>query len=159
MCRGSNHSDRNRSAVCWRLRMGKTPGNGNCFTAVNGFKSKLLRAPVVAIESQHFPNGSPSRLAFHMDYEVHGLCDFCFGIGEGRLRVTAHDEICKATKGFLGGVRVNCSQRSGMTCMNESSRVRASTPRTSPRMIRSGRNLSASFNRSSKETWDLKVFV
>src|ERR1700746_1555495 len=34
---------------------------GSCFTAVNAFKPKLFCASVIAIELQHFPNGSPTR--------------------------------------------------------------------------------------------------
>ena len=41
----------------------------------------------------------------------------------------------------------------------ESSSVRASTPRTSPRMMRSGRHRRADFKRSSKVTADLNVSV
>src|SRR6185437_17053922 len=95
--------------------MVEAPRNGSGFAAVYGFKSKLLCAPVITIESQHFPNGSPPRLTFYMDHEVNRLCDLCFSVGKGRLCVAAHDEIRKTRKGFLSTVRVDRGQRSGMT--------------------------------------------
>ena len=109
---GLNHSDRNCRAISWHLDMVEAPRSGNCFTAVDGFKPKLLCASVITIESQDFPNGSSPRLAFHMDHEVHGLCDLRFSVGKCGLSVAAHHEICKATKGLLGRVRVDCGQRS-----------------------------------------------
>src|SRR6185437_9348886 len=94
--------------------MAEAPRNGSCFTAVNGFKPKLFCASVIAIELQHFPNGSPTRLAFHMDNKIHGLCDLRLGVEKRSLSVAAHHEICKATKGLFRRVRMDRSQRSGM---------------------------------------------
>jgi diguanylate cyclase (GGDEF)-like protein len=78
--------------------MSETLRNGGRFTAVDGFKSKLLCAPVIAIESQYFPNGSPSGLTFHVDYEVHSLCDFCFGMAAYYPNVRIEGEVWNLPK-------------------------------------------------------------
>jgi len=36
-----------------------------------------------------------------MDNEINGFSDLRFGIGEGGLRVAAHDQIGEASEGFL----------------------------------------------------------
>ena len=79
-----------------------------------GIDHEALRVAVVAAKSEHFANDSATRLALDMDNEIDGLSDLCFGVGKGRLRVAAHHEIGKATKGLFGRVRMDCGQRSGM---------------------------------------------
>ena len=53
-------------------------------------------------------------LPLDMDDKIDGFSDLRFGIGEGGLRVAAHDQIGEAREGFLCRVGMDCRQRSRM---------------------------------------------
>ena len=122
-----------------------------------GFDQEAFRVPVVADHPEHFAYDAAARLTLDMSPKIDGLSDLCFGVGEGGLRMIADNQIGEAMEGLFRGVGMDRGQRSGVAVLKESSSVRPSIPRTSPRMIRSGRQRKADFKRSSKEILALKV--
>jgi len=78
------------------------------------FDQKAFRIAVVSAQRQHFTDDAEARLPLDMDYEIDGFSDLRFGLGEGGLRVAAHDQIGKPVKGFLCRVGMNRRQRSSM---------------------------------------------
>jgi hypothetical protein len=65
-------------------------------------------------EGEHFADDAAARLALDMHDKIDGFCNLGFGIGEGRLRVVAHDQIGEAMQGLLRRIGVDRRERSGM---------------------------------------------
>ena len=87
-------------------------------------------------------------LTLDMDDKIDGFSDLSFGIGERALRVAAHDEIGEAVRAFSAELAWIVASEPAWPVLKESSSVRASIPRTSPRMIRSGLQAeSVTFNK------------
>ncbi len=75
---------------------------------------EALRVAVVSTKGQDFADNAAARLPLDMDDEINGFSDLRFGIGEGALRVAAHDQIGEAVKGFLRRVGMDRRERSRM---------------------------------------------
>ena len=71
---------------------------------------EAFRVTVVATKRQHFADDAAAWLPLNMDDEIDGFSDLGFGVGEGGLRVAAHDEIGETAEGFLRGVGVDRRQ-------------------------------------------------
>src|SRR5271169_2344962 len=69
---------------------------------------------VVAAKAQHFADDAAARLALDMHDEIDGFCNLGFGIGEGGLRVVAHDQIGEAMQGLLRRIGMDRCERSGV---------------------------------------------
>ena len=76
----------------------------------DGLNKEAFRVAVVAAKRKHFADNAAAWLTLNMDDKIDSFSDLGFGIGEGALRVAAHDEIGEAVKGFLGRVRMDRSQ-------------------------------------------------
>src|SRR5208337_1659088 len=74
-----------------------------------------FRVAVVAPKAQHFADDAAARLALDMHHEIDGLRNLGFGVGKGRLRMVAHDQIGEAMQGLLRRIRMDRRERSGMT--------------------------------------------
>src|ERR1019366_8533180 len=75
---------------------------------------EALRIAVVSTKGQDFAHDATARLPLEMDDEINGFSDLRFGIGEGGLRVAAHDQIGEASEGFLCRVGMDGRQRTSM---------------------------------------------
>jgi hypothetical protein len=53
-------------------------------------------------------------LPLDMDDKINGFSDLGFGVGEGGLRVVAHDQIGETAEGFLRRIGMDRRQRTGM---------------------------------------------
>jgi hypothetical protein len=120
---------------------------------------EALRVAVVSTNGQDFADNMAARLPLDMDDEINRFSDLRFGIGVGGPCVAKHDQIGERRRGFLRRIGVDGRQRTHMAGVKESTDVRASIPRTSPRVILSGLKRSVSFNNPSKDTLVLKVQV
>ena len=54
---------------------------------------EALGVPVVSTKRQHFAEDAAPWLPLNMDDKINGFPDLGFGVGEGGLRVVAHDQI------------------------------------------------------------------
>jgi hypothetical protein len=52
---------------------------------------EALGVPVVSTNRQDFPEDAAARLPLNMNDKINGFPDLGFGVGEGGLRVVAHD--------------------------------------------------------------------
>src|ERR1700732_5006794 len=75
---------------------------------------ETLGVPVVSTKRQHFPKDAAPWLSLNVDDKVNGFCDLGFGVGEGGLRVVAHDQIGETTERFLCGIGMNRRERTRM---------------------------------------------
>src|ERR1035441_1189586 len=75
---------------------------------------EALGVPVVTTKRQHFTEYAAPRLPLNVDYKINGFYDLGFGVGEGGLRVAAHDQIGEPAERFLCGIGMNCRERTGM---------------------------------------------
>ena len=75
---------------------------------------EALRVAVVAAKRQDFADNAAARLPLDMDDEIDGFSDLGFGIGEGGLRVVAHDQIGEAMQGLLRRIGMDRRERTGM---------------------------------------------
>src|ERR1700674_5615321 len=73
---------------------------------------EALRFAVVSAKRQHLAEDAAARLSFNMDDKIDGFSDLGFGVGEGGLRVAAHDQIGETSKGFLCRVGMGRCPRS-----------------------------------------------
>ena len=63
---------------------------------------EALRVAVVSTKGEDFADNAAARLPLDMDDEINRFSDLRFGIGEGGLRVVAHNQIGEAPEGLLG---------------------------------------------------------
>ena len=61
---------------------------------------EALSVPVVPTKRQHFPEYAAPRLPLNVDDKINGFCDLGFGVGEGGLRVIAHNQIGETMQAF-----------------------------------------------------------
>ena len=76
------------------------------------FDQEAFRIAVVPAKRQHFAEDAARWSTLDMDDKIDGFSDLSFGVGEGGLRVVAHDEIGEAREGFGCRVGVDCRERS-----------------------------------------------
>jgi hypothetical protein len=75
---------------------------------------EALRVAVVSTKGEDFADNAAARLPLDLDDETNRFSDLHFGIGEGGLRVVAHNQIGEAPEGFLCRVGMNGRQRTRM---------------------------------------------
>ena len=73
----------------------------------NRLYQELFCVPVVSANGQHFAEDAAPWLPLNMDDKINGLPDLGFCVGEGGLRVVAHDQIGEPAERFLRGIRMN----------------------------------------------------
>src|ERR1700723_784883 len=70
---------------------------------------EAFRVAVVSAKRQHFADDTTAWLTFGMNDNINGFPDLRLGVGEGGLRVVAHDQIGEAGESF--GCRVGVDRR------------------------------------------------
>ena len=63
---------------------------------------EALAIAVVSTNRQHFAEDAAPWLPLNMDDKINRFPDLGFGVGESRLRVVSHNQICEAPEGLLG---------------------------------------------------------
>jgi len=65
------------------------------------FNEEALRVAIVSTKREHFAKNSAARLTLDMHNKIDGFTNLGLGVGEGGLRVVAHDQIGEPVEGFL----------------------------------------------------------
>src|ERR1700720_4757325 len=75
---------------------------------------ETLGVPVVSTKRQYFTEDAAPRPPLNVDDKINRFPDLGFGVGEGGLRVVAHDQIGETVERFFRGIGMNGCQRAGM---------------------------------------------
>src|SRR5271156_1881491 len=84
------------------------------FHLENRLYQEAFCVPVVSTNRQHFADDAAPWLPLNVDDKINSFRDLGFCVGEGRLRVVAHDQIGEPAERLLRGIRMNRRERTGM---------------------------------------------